>query len=203
VNDLDWGTLEGEIVLVGNGPVQQDCNDRVSRADHVFRFNFARADQENSGTRTDYLVINNVGKPAMRMLALGLPSLAAGAHIVFGRSVETHLEYYERCNLKRIPQCLVSTEQAMIKHLAIERFSRMSPEHCAAAFECLKAVNGRYDFAMPSIGFQTFHCLIENAPKARITLIGYTFEGWYGHHWRKERMVVESSVESGRAEFLV
>lgn len=200
---MEWNKIKGDVVLVGNGPIQENWSGRVSQADHVFRFNFATSDQEKSGTRTDFLAINNVGKPAFQMLSNGLPSQAAGAHIIFGRSVETNIAYYEKCNLSRHPMCLVSTERAMIKHFAIEHCSRLSPQQCAATFECLMSSNGNYDFAMPSIGFQIFHCLIESAPNTQITLIGFTFEGWDGHPWNKECRFVNTCVEDGRAGFLV
>jgi hypothetical protein len=55
---------------------------------------------------------------------------------------------------------------------------------------------------MPSIGFTVLECLVASGRYRALTLIGFTFTGWKGHPWGKEREIAESYQRDGRLELL-
>jgi hypothetical protein len=198
---MDWSSLTGKIALIGNGPVKEDWSEAVDGCDHVFRFNFCTTDCARTGNRTDYLVINNVGRPAFEMLTRALPSCADGAEIVFGRNVETHFDYYERCGFDKYRLSLVSTEAAMVRCLGPRRWGRVDAGDYNQVFRRLIDLDGRADFLMPSLGFATLEIILTRRPEAVVHLVGFTFEGWKGHPWEKERLLAERYERADRVRF--
>jgi hypothetical protein len=61
--------MKKRLFVVGNGPLPEDLSARVDASDHVIRFNEPKASIGMSGTKTDWLFLNNTGKPMQRRLA--------------------------------------------------------------------------------------------------------------------------------------
>jgi hypothetical protein len=199
---MNWQSLPGSVVLVGNGPIRNDWSALVDAADAVIRFNFCEKYGGYSGTKTDILVINNLGKPGLELLVRGLPECGHRAQLVFGRDVGVHFKYHDACGLMNHPASLVSTEAAMIQHFQLSSYESIGAETYDAAFQRLIAIDGKSDFAMPSLGFPVLECLVQSGRYLTLTLIGFTFEGWRYHPWAKERLIAESYQRDGRLKLL-
>ena len=199
---MNWDTVTGSVVLVGNGPVKNDWSALVNSASTVVRFNSCENYGGASGTKTDILALNNLGMPGVALLAHGLPACCNRALPVLGRVVEVHFKYYEACRLADHPASLVSTEVAMIRHFGLSNYGRVSAEAYEGAFRRLIDVDGKSDFAMPSLGFTILECLVKSGRYKTLTLIGFTFEGWVHHPWAKERLIAESYQQDGRLHLL-
>lgn len=195
-------SLEGEIALIANAPVRRDRSDIVDRTDLVIRFNACGSFDCGTGTKTDWVSLNNVAQPALAMLQHGLPECAKGTNVLITRPVETHYDYYDKCQLYEWPKALVCAERAFLHHFAIERCARLRPEQYGRVFERLIALDGKADFVMPSAGFTVLECLSQTRSCSRVTLVGFTFEGWPGHPWVKERAIAEQYADEGWVRFL-
>lgn len=197
-----WDDVFGNVFLVGNGPVRRDWSRDVDRADTVFRFNFCNFYGINNGSKTDVLIVNNVGQPAMSMLANGLPECGSPAKICFGRNTEVHRNYRDRCLVGNFPKALISVEEEMIEKFNIEDHESISYERYSTLFDQLIEMDGRGDFAMPSLGFVVLRNIMTLEKVDKVRLIGFSFEGWPFHPWSKEQKIAEAYERQGALEIL-
>jgi len=199
-SDLDY--IDGDIVLVGNGHVDVDLSMVIDRSPTVVRFNNCDNYGNRTGRKIDWLAINNVAQPAMDMLVSGLPACGRNCGVIFTRSVEAHYRYYDACRLHESPKALVDVGRSLKFHLGLRSVIEVGKSDAEAAFESLVCLDGQGDFVMPSAGFSLLHALVHRKRHGDIFLAGFSFEGWGGHPWRKEKQLAERYAEQGLLQFL-
>ena len=193
--------FRGDVLLLGNGPAPPDVDRLVARADTVVRFNQCESARGDEEARTDVLAVNATGQPGLNMLDKGLPRCASTATVFFARNVEVHWRRYRQFGLGRVPKALVPMHQAMVVHFGLGRHVAIPAGDYDAVFERLLGLDGAADFIMPSLGFTVLDLLAHRTYGSRLGIAGFSFEGWDGHPWRKERTLAERYLEQGLLEW--
>ena len=196
------------VVIVGNAPLGEDRSALVDRSDFVVRFNVPRTWGAESGTRFDAWVLANgrAGRHFVRRAPfLDAPYRDLPREVWFPRAVEVHRELREAHEGDFVES--LAAEDVSARILRRNRL-RQPCLHFDAAFYrrclgCLGEEGGLPDPTMiPSAGFLATRHVLERMPESRVTLIGFTFEGWPGHPWAQEARHVRGLAAAGRLTLL-
>jgi hypothetical protein len=193
-----------EVVLVGNAPLVGDHAALVDAADLVVRFNEPRSWGANGGTRFDaWVIANSVGGRhfAVQQTFAAAPYRDLAREIWLPRAVEVHRELRARH-----PEAAMSpaAEQDFAGRILARNQLTQPVVRFGADFyrRCLELLQAMPDppapTMIPSAGFLALHHVLERHPEARITLVGFTFEGWHGHPWAHEAARVRALAAAGR-----
>ena len=196
------------IALVGNAPTGTDAAAAIDACERVVRFNDARGFGGEAGSKaTDLFLVNRGGAPAewLRDPALARrPAVAAASRVVLPlhpdsaylpirRDAAGRVHRDDRDHSARLRERLETPARAVI------RLPARHHERCCAALGLDPA--GGVDDGRPSTGFVALAWYLDAlAPGWRVVLHGFTFEGWEGHPWRREREWVEARVREGVAQ---
>ncbi len=190
---LTWLRIVRSIALVGNGPLPPGEGEVIDQHDLVVRFNSCSSYGEG-GYRTDVLVLTNTGEPA-KVFASNDTAINENALIsarVFWIARSPELVARER---ERYPdQAAYWTDHAteIIRNRVGSRpFRFLDAKIYWSAQEELKKY-GATDGHQPSTGMLAlFHIKNTMWWPFRVTLFGFTHEGWEGHPWQAERALID------------
>lgn len=194
------------IVVIGNAPLNRDFSALVDSADQVIRFNEPRTFNKGSGTRFDTWVIANL----------------KGGRYFARQRIFRHADYRTRPRQIWFPRCAgvhstllrgkllapnlaadsdvdYSAEIVKQNKLPQKNQLRFSESFYWSCIEQLYDLNRPevVQVKIPSTGFMAVHYLLSVLSAKSVTLIGFSWQGWEGHPWEKERQVLEKWAKQG------
>lgn len=202
------------VVLVGNAPSPEDRSREIDAADLVVRFNDARGFGAGTGSRVDELFLVNRGGAAAEWLedatfahrpvvaAAGrvlLPLHPASRYLGTRAGADGRVHRDDRDHGDALETLLASPARRVV------RLTAGHHERCCEALGLVVApcADEAVDDARPSTGFVALLWYAATLPpQARIVLHGFTFEGWPGHPWAREREHVARLRRAGRVELV-
>lgn len=199
-----------EVFIIGNGPLPHDLSGRVDGAAHVVRFNEPKASIDWSGTRTDWLFVNNSGKPMQRRILsreyAHLPTVQAADFIFFAYHPITIRNYLIKPNfLSRL-----KGRRADWTLDALEMFGRVNkkvailpPSYYEEGCDMLGIPERDRRTVFPTTGFFGIRYTLERFAGAEwdIHICGFSWEGWKRHAWDAEREWMLRQVEERNLTF--
>lgn len=188
--------LRRRVAVVGNGKVALRHADEIDSHDFVIRFN-ACSNFGLSGLNTDLLVLVNTGLSGMRLARnageINPVALHAAKSFLFARAPDLIALQRDR---RPIPpdaedQFLWTDFSAEIieSHIRKRKWKFLPSSLYWRAQKSLEAFGATEDHE-PSTGMLALFHLREKLRPQRITLYGFTHQGWPGHAWEAERALV-------------
>ena len=195
-----------QIVIVGNGEVDEKAARAIDAADFVVRFNDCR-NFGAAGRRTDAVAVCNTGRPARAMTMDDSwrmhPAVVAAREIWSVRDPQkfaalrqplqqSHPELDDFCD-DHTPAFEAIARASQKRHVVIPASVHEACETALSAFE-----SGAH--VCPSSGMMVIFDLMErvDAADATIRLAGFDHAGWHGHPFAAERRFVDFHVAAGR-----
>lgn len=197
------------MIILGNAPMKFDMAQYVDASALVVRFNECGNYAKGTGTKTDILCLNNFGKPTAQWIARKtiqkLPFISRVDEIWIPRVADillTHRIAYKKItgdrhfNEKKFRD--LSAELISSNELGNKKIVRFSQELNEDVLDNLKRLS-LVDFREPSTGILAIsHALSDERFAAYDKIIlGFTFEGWKGHPWSGEQLLVKKYMEEG------
>lgn len=195
------------MVIVGSGPISRDFSAHVDAADFVLRFNEPKQGIGLSGTKTDWLMMANSGKPQQRRLDdpsfISSPFFQAAKELIFTYHPSIIAKYFRKPN----PLSWLGGRRSDWTVRSIREFGGagkqiriMPPQFYEEGCRELGVPHSKMHELFPSTGFfGIWHALETRAPEEwRIEVCGFTWQGWQRHAWMDERRWVTSKVQEGR-----
>lgn len=188
------------LFIVGNGPLPRDLGAEVEAADFVVRFNEPKASIGMSGTKTDWLFLNNSGKPMQRRLVnpdyVRSPIVSAAGTIFFVYHPLTISHYLIRPN----PLSWLRGRRADWTRAALDMFGKagkevviLPPGLYEAGCAELGLPKDKMRTVFPSTGFFGIRYVLGRfGPDWQIHICGFSWQGWKRHAWADERAWVEA-----------
>jgi hypothetical protein len=180
------------IAIIGNGSIlfgDFGVKYDIDAHDLVIRFNSC-ANYGRTGRRTDVLILINTpnGRRFGRTHgAIDERALASAAEFWFPYSPD--LIESIRCEDPR-RWCDVSAD--LIARLVVDRpWHHMEAEIYREALKALRKAGASADKS-PSSGLLCLYHLQKHFSPCRVTLYGFTHEGWSGHDWKAEREIIDN-----------
>lgn len=195
-----------QIMIVGNGPVDEGAAPLIDAADLVIRFNGSR-NFGAAGRKTDIIAVCNTGRPGAQMLAdpewRDSEAVRRTTEIWSVRDPEkfadmkpqlaiTHPELDDFCDDYTDGFATFATANGK-QHRIIHRDAH---EGLDAALLALDAE----PYVVPSSGMVVIQALLSDPTHAEDTIIlaGFGHSGWDGHPFEAERRLVDQYISSGR-----
>lgn len=196
-----------QLFIVGNGPISHDMSGMVDGADFVVRFNEPKVSIGMSGTKSDWLFVNNCGKPMQRRIEnpayVESPIVRASRWIFFVYHPIVARRYQVKPNLlSRLKGRRTDWTAA-----ALDMFGRAGKdvvilpstfyeEGCAE----LGIPADRMDKVFPSTGYFGIRYVLREFSEREwdVHICGFSWEGWKRHAWGDERRWAEALAERGR-----
>lgn len=182
---------KGRIALVGNGPISNDCSNDIDAHHFVIRFNSC-PNYGDTGYRTDILVLTNTGPPARGFAygqsPIGSRALASTRKVWFTYSPEL----VATASVGSDPETWTEYSREIVaRHNFEGRWRYLDPQIYWAAQSKLSNL-GAAAYSRPSSGMLTLFHIRKHFRWPRVTLYGFTHEGWPGHPWQAEKSLIES-----------
>lgn len=195
-----------QVMIVGNGPVDDGVASLIDAADLVIRFNGSR-NFGVAGRRTDIVAVCNTGRPGAAMLAdpewRDSEAVRRTAEIWSVRDPEkfadlkpalaiSHPELDDFCD--DYTDGFASFAAAKCKrHRIIHRDVHEALDETLLALEA-------EPYVVPSSGLVVIEALLSDPAHAEDTIIlaGFGHTGWDGHPFEAERRLVDRYIASGR-----
>ncbi|MDD2662764.1 MAG: hypothetical protein PHD19_03285 [Dechloromonas sp.] len=198
---------QNRMVILGNAPMKFDMTQYVDASALVVRFNECGNYAKGTGTKADILCLNNFGKPAeqwiTRKTIQKLPFISSVDEIWIPRVADillTHrIAYKELTGDRHFDKDKfrdLSNELISSNGLGEKKIVRFSEELNKEVLDNLKSLSP-VDFREPSTGILAIsHVLSEGRFSGYDKIIlGFTFEGWKGHPWSGELLLVKKYME--------
>ncbi|WP_162561126.1 hypothetical protein [Methylobacterium terrae] len=196
------------LIVVGNAPVENNHESLVDTADCVVRFNKCENYGKNTGTKTDILVLGNLGAHSLDWSKdnklSSFPFWREISEIWFPRDRDIYIKYRDIYTNKIIDQAPPGPINDYKNHI-------IAGNKISAEIICLPKEVNEFSFlllsclcdnpfSMPSTGFLTLMYILtcERFSNYKIGLIGFGFSGWDGHPWSAEREAVAKFEASGQ-----
>lgn len=196
--------MKKRLFIIGNGPLPEDLSTRVDASDHVIRFNEPKASIGMSGTRTDWLFLNNTGKPMQRRVndpAYPVSPIVQAADLVF-------FVYHPRIIRDHVikPNILsrLKGRRADWTGPALEMFGEagksvviLSSAYYEEACAAIGVTGDRLSSTFPSTGYFGIRYALERMPAEDwdVEICGFSWQGWKRHAWSDERAWFERMAE--------
>lgn len=202
--------MKKRLFVVGNGPLPHDLSERVDASDHVIRFNEPKASIGMSGARTDWLFLNNTGKPMQRRLrdpAYAVSPIVQAADLVF---FVYHPRIIRQYVLKPNILSRLKGRRANWTGPALEMFGNAGKSVvilASAYYEKACAELGVFDEMLssvfPSTGYFGIRYALERFPPDAwdVEICGFSWQGWKRHAWGDERAWVERKAKERPIRF--
>ena len=188
------------LVIVGSAPLEEDYSGVIDSADCVMRFNNCKNYNQNSGTRTDILVLNCWGNnPTLQFLVLprsreeidlDLPYVSMCREVWFIRPEAAWKTHYDG----------QITSSNIVEALAIpaDRVRRITPAFYSSIREKLCTGTDKTNI-VPSTGLLGIELALVNPVFKDYSkiLVGFRWRGWKGHSWKQEAKVVDGYLKQG------
>lgn len=192
------------IAVIGNGAIDHRYAATIEAHDLIIRFNDCRNFQD-CATRTDVVAVCNIGRAAKKLLAspewrncqcvseaseiwstrdpLILPAMKR-------RLADSHPDLDDLCD-NHTDDFGLFCEQTKKQHVVIPQSS-----YEAVVLELAAYWNGSY--VTPSSGVIAISGALARFPNASITLAGFGHEGWEGHPFSAEKLLVDTWCKTTR-----
>ncbi|WP_349963440.1 glycosyltransferase family 29 protein [Rhizobium sp. ZPR3] len=196
------------IAVIGNGAVDRRYAATIESHDLIIRFNDCR-NFEECATRTDVVAVCNIGRAAKKLLSSpdwrNRPCVLEASQIwstrdplilpaMKRRLAESHPDLYDLCD-DHTNDFGLFCAQTKKQHVVIPQSSY------EAVFEELTAYwSGSY--VTPSSGVIAISGALARFPNATITLAGFGHEGWEGHPFSAEKLLVDIWCQTTRVRRL-
>jgi hypothetical protein len=195
------------VVLVGNAPLTRDHSAMVDAADFVVRFNEPRSWGERGGTRFDAWVIANArgGRRFVRQRTFAeAPYRDLPAEIWFPRAAEVHgrLRAMGAGFLREDSERDLSRRILRANGLQGRTVVRFDAAFYWSCLERLQEDGEEGPLLIPSAGFMATNYALARFDSAAVALVGFTFQGWEGHPWRREEAFVRRMERAGTLRLL-
>lgn len=195
-----------QIMIVGNGAVDQGAAPLIDAADMVIRFNGSR-NFGAAGRKTDVIAVCNTGRPGAAMLAdpewRDSEAVRRTAEIWSVRDPEkfahlkpqlaiSHPELGDFCDDYTDGFATFATANGK-QHRIINRSVHDALDDALLAL-------GAEPYVVPSSGLVVIQALLSDPRHASDTIIlaGFGHSGWDGHPFDAERRLVDQHIASGR-----
>ncbi|BCX47854.1 urease accessory protein [Haloferula helveola] len=184
--------MSRRIFIIGNGEVSRDLSDEIDASDFVIRFNQPKRSIGMTGTRTDLLFVNACDIPMKRRL----DDSDYWRSPIVGAAGEVILNYnWLSLRLYGVPLRRWIRERRRYDWIepTIAAFQAMGkPVRCLTTREyraALRDLRTGGENPCPSTGYLGIHHFLTrlSVPDDRITICGFSFEGWRGHQWDLEK----------------
>ena len=197
---MNWRCLLGherDIAIVGSGPIDPRHGPKIDQHEIVIRFN-ACQNYGASGLKTDVLVLVNTGWSGKTLSrtpdAIHQGALAAAEDFWFPRHpklINTQRRLRPIAPDAEDQDLWTDFSHELIdNHVGDRPFKYILASHYRAAQRCLEKLGSTQDFE-PSTGFLTLYHLRRQIRPSRVTLYGFTHEGWGGHAWAAEKALIQ------------
>ena len=194
------------IALVGNAPTVRDDSAAIDACERVVRFNDARGFGGPTGSKvTELFLVNRGGAPAEWLEDPELarrPAVAATPRVVLplhpgSAYLSTRTDPSGRVHRDDQDHSAALRARLETPARAVEPLPARAHERCCAALGLDPA--GGVDDGRPSTGTVALAWYLDALePGWHVVLHGFTFEGWEGHPWRRERAWVAERAREGR-----
>jgi len=197
-----------QIVILGNAPLDKDYSTMVDQSDFVVRFNVANNYGKFSGIKADALCMSQSGcygrNLAKRRVIMGLPFIDSVKEIWFPRPImHTARQIFFRSKNEKI------LRETDFSRFIIDRnkLQRKRIIYCGQALydnACSDLnIPNRIDIYEPSSGYLAIKYALEkfDSDDTTIHIIGFTFQGFEGHPWEREKEEIKQLTEKGRLNF--
>lgn len=196
-----------KIAIVGNGSFESHEAVMIDACDLVIRFNDCRS-LGRGGSRTDVVAVCNTGRPAHGMVRQRawreLPAVAGASEIWCVRDSMKFAEL--KSGLAPGLEDFCDDYTAEFAEFAAETgkaFKVIPRRHHDRIDIELKAIRSA-EYIVPSSGLMAIAYVIEEAADVgdRVMLAGFDHEGWNGHPFDAERVLIERYIVEGRVRRL-
>ncbi|MBJ7533553.1 hypothetical protein JDN40_05470 [Rhodomicrobium vannielii ATCC 17100] len=181
------------IAAVGNGSVSPTRSYEIDNACYVMRFNYPKHDPHHAGSKTSALCALN----SAHHMGIWLKDKEYVKSYYFMNTPHVILPYHPNA-MKKVLRPIGIGRWLKGRRLhwtfdAIEEFLRQGksievlPEH--TVLECYSVLGLPIEpqVQAPSTGFIGVYHLLKVFPETEIRLYGFSWEGWAGHLWERER----------------
>lgn len=189
------------VLIIGNGPVEDDISKSINSFDRVVRFNMCANMPEHLGLKCTDLWLVGRGKQGLKfttafpaidikrlqnvMITDPKPNLFTQTFykLIQRKGCIDHgnkitLKYSEHANVERIPQ---HEKNAFLKHLHTFGKPAFKPK-------------------APSSGVLAIEYFLKQ--QAQVYITGFGFKGWKRHPWNLEKLYVESLIAEQKVQVL-
>ncbi len=190
--------------FIGNAPMVGNPAASIDACERVVRFNDAHGFGGATGSRvTELYLVNRGGAPAEWLddPALGArPAVAATPRVVLPLHPDSDYLGVRRSANGRVHRDDRDHTRALVERLctperAVDILGAAVHERACRA---LGLTPDGADERRPSTGFVALHHhLVARGPRGRTLLYGFTFEGWEGHPWQREREWIAAREAEG------
>ncbi|MCX8504560.1 MAG: hypothetical protein ORN52_11375 [Beijerinckiaceae bacterium] len=181
-------------LLVGNGPTKNLAR-AADAADSIVQINHCRHAEHLSAEKTQHVFIANMGETVSAPLCqaikergalLGEATIIRGRNPVFYTSKSVYLQT-QSLGVSLHDYRLTQSWRMLAKIWPIKSVSLLSSVRLK--YQMLRL--GMPQASMPSTGMIAYDWLLRKLkPNDRLTVEGFTFEGWPGHPWAIERDLI-------------
>lgn len=196
------------IAVIGNGAVEQRYAAAIESHDLIIRFNDCR-NFEDCATRTDVVAICNIGRAAKKLLSSpdwrNRPSVAEASEIwstrdplilpaMKRRLADSHPDLSDLCD--------DHTDDFGLFCMQTEKQHVVIPQSSYEAVVQELATYGNGSYVTPSSGVIAISGALARFPNASIILAGFGHEGWEGHPFSAEKLLVDVWCKTTRVRRL-
>lgn len=199
-----------KIIIVGNGSAPAFAAAAIDASDLVIRFNECRSFRY-TGSRTDIVAVCNTGRPAHAMMGSQAwrehPAIASASAIWCVRHGEKFRELrtrLEATNPELDDFCDDLTDEFGAFTAATGKTMTVIPRRIHDRLDLDLARIGSSGYIVPSSGLLAIAYVLDEiaTPQDCVSLTGFDHEGWAGHPFDAERILVNMLVAAGRLERL-
>jgi len=195
-----------QIMIVGNGAVDEGAAPLIDAADMVIRFNGSR-NFGAAGRKTDVIAVCNTGRPGAAMLAdpewRDSEAVRRTAEIWSVRDPEKFADLKPQLAISH-PElgdfCDDYTDGFATFARANGKQHRIINRSVHDALDDALLALGAEPYVVPSSGLVVIQALLSDPRHASDTIIlaGFGHSGWDGHPFDAERRLVDQHIASGR-----
>lgn len=183
----------GSIFIIGNSEEQYEISHLVTKDDVVVRFNNPNS---SSSLKADVLFIANSPNMVIGKDIIDDTLLKYNALIVWRYSLlDMIFSHYQAVSLsKKIKYGLLFNlfkKKNKLDSYKQQYFPRYLQKDCTETLRC-----------MASTGFLAIYLYLNLYPERKIYLHNFTFSGWSGHCWEREKEYVGALIKSGKLNLL-
>lgn len=202
--------MSRRIVIVGNGAIPQGLAATIDAADIVIRFNGCRS-AGAGGVKTDIIAVCNTGRPALDMLGGGRwkdsETVRQAGEIWCVRSSDVFAAMRAPLAVSHPDLddfCDDYTDGFEAFAAATGRRLRVIPAALHRAVDAGLAAFDPAPYVVPSSGLVAIAHALENLAEERdrVSIAGFSHEGWEWHPFAAERRWVDALVTAGRLDRL-
>ncbi|MBA9035803.1 Urease operon accessory protein [Rhizobium leguminosarum] len=192
-----------KISIVGNGSF--GCREAaiIDNCDFVVRFNDCRS-VGKGGCRTDVVAVCNTGRPALSMVRerswREKPAVASASEIWCVRDAMKFMELKTKLDPALDDFCDDYTAEFAMFAAENKKMFKVIPRSHHDRFDSeLQSISSE-SYVVPSSGLMAISYALEEVSKPgdEIILAGFDHQGWGGHPFNVERMLIDNYIAEGR-----